>query len=422
MGSRDVLRLDPVRIRDLFDLRRRGEGSAELYQADPYPAFHRLRETGPVHAGTVHELLGHRSDMTFEGLPEPDRPHFSAFSYGSCDEIFRDDVRFTSSPVEVRGDEEPGVNSSMLAMNGLRHRRYRGLVQPSFIPKKAEWWIRRWIEITVHALIDNFEGDGRAELNVDFDAAIPMLTITGSFGVDVEDALDIRAAIARGPVGTADAVGTLRRILMPIIGARREVPEDDLISVLCQAEITDEEGTHRLTDAEIFSFSYLLLAAGSGTTWKQLGITLAALLTHPSILERARKDRSLVPVAIEESLRWTSTDPTFARYVAHDMDLYGVGMPAGAVIHMCLGAANRDPERWPNPDEFDISRPPAPSLAFGNGPHVCLGMHVARAEMATAINALFDRLPNLRLDPGAEPPRIIGLYERGPDQLPVVWG
>jgi cytochrome P450 len=91
-------------------------------------------------------------------------------------------------------------------------------------------------------------------------------------------------------------------------------------------------------------------------------------------------------------------------------------------MHMCLGAANRDPARWANPDDYDITRTPLPSLVFGSGPHICLGMPVARAEMSTAINALLDRLPNLRLDPDPQPPRIIGMYERGPDQLPVVWG
>ena len=191
--------------------------------------------------------------------------------------------------------------------------------------------------------------------------------------------------------------------------------------MLCQAELKDEEGVHRLSDPEIFSFSYLLLAAGSGTTWKQLGITLAALLTHPHILDRVREDRALLRPTVEESLRWTSTDPTFARYVARDADFYGVPIPAGSVMHMCLGAANRDPERWPNPDAFDVDRPLLPSLAFGSGPHICLGMHVARAEIGTAINALLDRLPNLRLDPDGDPPRIIGMYERGADQLPVVW-
>jgi cytochrome P450 len=268
-----------------------------------------------------------------------------------------------------------------------------------------------------------FEGDGRAELNVDFDAAIPLLTITGSFGVDVDEALDIRAAISRGGVtGAGGGYATMRSIVMPLVAARRESPEDDLISVLCQAELSDGDGVHRLSDDEIMSFSYLLLAAGSGTTWKQLGITLAALLTHEQVMAQLRENRSLLRACIEESLRWTSTDPTFARYAAQDVDLYGVSMPAGSVVHLCLGAANRDPERWWRPDEYDIGRPLQPSLAFGNGPHICLGMHVARAEMAIAIGALLDRLPNLRLDPEANRPRIIGMYERGPDQLPVVWG
>ena len=307
-------------------------------------------------------------------------------------------------------------------MNGPRHRRYRSLVQPSFVPRKAEWWIQRWISVTANALIDGFEGDGRAELNVDFDAAIPMLTITGSFGVAIEDALDIRASFARSATGDPSHVfGTLERILMPIIVARRDTPEDDLISVLCQAEMTDEDGMHRLSDDEIFSFSYLLLAAGSGTTWKQLGITLTALLTHPEFLNRVREDRTLLRAAIEEAVRWTPTDPMFSRFTVVDMDLYGVEIPAGSLMHICLGAANRDPARWDRPDTYDLLRPPAPSLAFGGGPHICLGMHVARAEIFTAISALLDRLPNLRLDPDGEPPRIIGMYERGPTQVPVIW-
>ncbi len=420
MGS-DVLKLDKERIRSLFDLRLRGEGTAGLYRDDPYPAFHRLRESGPVHAGVVHKLVGYAGEATFQGLPEPDRPHFSVFSYEACDEAFRDAESFPSSPVDVQGTEGLGIASSMLAMNGTRHRRYRGLVQPSFIPARAAWWIDRWISKTVNALIDGFESDGRAELNVDFDAAIPLLTITGSFGVDVEDALEIRSAFRQGD-NLQGALPVLHRILMPIIAARREHAEDDLITVLCQAELTDDEGTHRLSDAEIFSFSYLLLAAGSGTTWKQLGITLAALLTHPDALERVREDRALLRAAIEESLRWAPTDPVFSRYAARDLTFFGTAVPAGSVLHLCLGAANRDPARWPDPDAYDITRPAMPGLAFGGGPHICLGMHVARAEMFTAIDALLERLPNLRLDPDAEPPRIVGMYERGPDQLPVVWG
>jgi cytochrome P450 len=180
--------------------------------------------------------------------------------------------------------------------------------------------------------------------------------------------------------------------------------------------------THRLTDDEILGFAFLLLAAGSGTTWKQLGITTVALLQHPEWLEAVRDDATVLRPVIEESLRWTPTDPMFSRFVARDTELGGVAIPAGGVMHICLAAANRDPSRWEHPDEFDPSRPPQAHIGFGDGAHICLGMHVARAEMATAIEALVSRLPNLRLDPDVPAPRIIGLYERGPTAVPVRFG
>src|SRR6185369_8970558 len=123
------------------------------------------------------------------------------------------------------------------------------------------------------------------------------------------------------------------RIVSPIVAARREEPEDDLISVLVEAEMTDEDGeTHRLSDAEIYSFAYLLLAAGSGTTWKQMGITLAALLTRPALLDAVRDDEVLLKAAIEESTRWAPTDPMFSRFVRRDIDFHGVRLPEGAVL------------------------------------------------------------------------------------------
>lgn len=305
-------------------------------------------------------------------------------------------------------------------MNGPEHRRYRTLVQPSFVPPKAKWWIDNWISQTVSELIDGFAGDRRAELNVDFDAAIPVLTITGSFGIEVSDALDIREAL-EGRYGES-AVAVLEQYLAPIIVDRRADPKNDLISVLCQATLTVDEDTQQLSDAEILSFSHLLLSAGSGTTWKQLGITLTALFTRPEMLDAVRRDRSLIKPAIEESLRWCPTDPMFSRYAAEDTELGGHDIPEGAVVHLCFGSANRDPSRWADPDTFDLARTPKPSLGFGGGPHICLGMHVARAEMHIAIDALLDRLPNLRLDPDEAAPEIIGMYERGPTAIPVVWG
>jgi cytochrome P450 len=125
---------------------------------------------------------------------------------------------------------------------------------------------------------------------------------------------------------------------------------------------------------------------------------------------------------VEESLRWMPTDPVFARFAVVDTELGGVSIPAGSVVHICLAAANRDPARWDAPDEFDPFRELKPHLGFGHGPHTCLGMHVARAEITHGINGLLDRLPGLRLDPSATAPQVIGLYERGMDALPVIFG
>jgi cytochrome P450 len=411
--------LDRQRIRSLFDLRNDVYATrGGTFDADPYPTFHRLRERGPVHPGAPHEELGWTGDVFFQGLPYPGRPHFSAYDFATCATVLKDHERFVTNQPPQPG-EPPLPDAAILYMDGLRHRRYRTLVQPSFVPARAVWWLENWIRHTTHWLIDTFEHGGSADLNVEFCAPIPLLTITGSFGITVDEALDVRAAVtSNGQDGT-----TLARLLTPIIAARRHEPRDDLISVLVQAEVTDDDGVaHQLTDGEVLSFAFLLLAAGSGTTWKQMGITLVALLRHPTALAAAREDRTFLRNVVEESLRWTPTDPVFARFVAHDSQLSGVDLPAGAIIHVCLAAANRDPQRWERPDEFDPFRPLTQHLGFGHGPHTCLGMHVARMEIAHGIGALLDRLPNLRLDPDAPEPRIIGLYERGPDAVPVRFG
>jgi cytochrome P450 len=417
MATTEFDALDPTRMRELFDLRSSVYATrGGAFEDDPYPAFGRLRETGPVHPGIVGELVGFHGEAYFQGLPYPDRPHFSAFDFETCDAVFRDGDTFVSG---VPDDGPGGPDASILFMDGAEHRRYRALVQPSFLPKRARWWIEHWIERTVQALLDRIEGSGRADLNVELFSAIPLLTITGSFGISVAEALDIRAAVTSDGVG----IGQFLRIVEPLVAARRAEPRDDLISLLVVAEVADDEGvTHRLTDEEILGFAFLLLAAGSGTTWKQMGITMLALLSHPEWLAVVRDDPAQLRPVIEESLRWTPTDPMFSRFVARDVELAGHAIPSGAVMHVCLAAANRDPGRWDRPDEFDPARPLQSHLGFGGGAHICLGMHVARAEIQTAIGALVERLPNLRLDPDAEAPRIIGLYERGPTTVPVRFG
>jgi cytochrome P450 len=408
--------LDRTRLRELFDLRSASHaGSVGGFEDDPYPVWHRLREQAPIHPGTLHELTGHHGPIVFQGLPYDDRPHFTAFTFAACDEALRDERRFASSPtaVDFSGEVEP--LNSMLSMGGAQHRRYRALVQPAFVPAKAVWWLQNWIDETVHALIDLFVDDGRADLNLDFCAALPVLTITGSFGVPVEQSLAIRSAL-HNPA-------ELVPLIAPIVAARRGEPGDDLISILTEASIEDDAGErHRLSDGEIYSFAVLLLAAGSGTTWRQMGTALAALLQHPDSLDAVRADPVLLRAAVDESVRWAPTNPMFSRFVTEDLDFHGADLPAGAVLHLGLGAGSRDPDRWDRPDEFDVHRPTKPSLGFGGGPHVCVGMHLARAEMVAGIGALLERLPNLRLDPDAPPPKIIGMYHRGPTALPVRFG
>ncbi len=291
--------LDRERIRSLFDLRGDTYATrAGSFDVDPYPTFSRLRESGPVHPGIPHEELGWTGEVMFEGLPYPNRRHFTAYDFETCSIVLRDERRFVTNP-EFHPGDAPMPDSAILFMDGERHRSYRRLVQPSFAPAKAIWWLENWVRSTIDRLIDTLVLDDRADLNLDFCAPIPLLTITGSLGITVEQALEVRAAV------TSDGqdVAILSRLLLPIIAARRTEPEDDLISVLVEAEVRDEEGVpHRLSDVEILAFGLLLLAAGSGTTWKQMGITLVAL-AQPSAGSRGRPGGPCVPPACLRGVR-----------------------------------------------------------------------------------------------------------------------
>ena len=205
-------------------------------------------------------------------------------------------------------------------------------------------------------------------------------------------------------------------------GPARAAASDDLISVLVEAEYTDEDGVpHRLTDAEIYSFAMLLLAAGSGTTWKQMGITLAAILERPEVLAAVRDDRALVRPAIEESLRWAPTDPMFSRHVTRDAEFFGVDLPQGSVIHLCLGAANRDPARW------DAARRVRHHACTEAGARV--RQRAARVPGHARRPGGDERRHHRAARPAAQPaarprrraPAYIGFYERGATAIPVVF-
>jgi cytochrome P450 len=190
------------------------------------------------------------------------------------------------------------------------------------------------------------------------------------------------------------------------------------MSVLAHAEL---DGT-RLSDEDIYAFLRLLAPAGAETTYRSSSNLLFGLLSHPEQLHAVRRDPALIPQAIEEGLRWECPLLTIMRTATEDTELEGVPIPAGGAVTVHLGAANRDPSRWPDPDRFDVFRAQKPHIAFAVGPHVCLGMHLARMETRVVLETLFARCPNLRLDPAADDVHVSGMVFRAPLALPVVFG
>jgi cytochrome P450 len=410
------------RFKQLYDVERHVMATdGGILVEDPYPAFADLLAQAPVHEGSVRELLGYGRRVSIRA----DAPVFSAFSYEANDTVLRENEVFSST--YYAGYTTLMFGRSILEMVGDEHRRNRALVQPAFSPRRAQWWIDKWIGTLVDEAVSAFEGRGHAELNAELCARIPVQTITSSFGMTREQGLDFRE-VSEGDGMSVDPAAAQSRqersaaMLKGIIDERRREPQDDVITMLVESELAEDGVRHLLTDDEIYGFARLILTAGSGTTWRQLGILLTALMREPELLDAVRADRELLRRAIDEAVRWEPTDPIFRRLVVEDVNLCGVDIPAGAVVEMNLGSANRDPARWDDPHRFDPFRLPKPNLGFAGGPHVCLGMHVARAEMFVAMNAVLDRLPGLRFDPEAPPVRIIGLEHRGPNGIPVVFG
>lgn len=414
------------RLKVLYDVERHVMAmDGGILVEDPYPAWRDLRAAAPVHKGSVRELMGYGARAGIGLAGREHLPIYSLFSFEACDTALRDNETFSSRVYEGSVTAMFG-GRTILEMGGDEHRRYRALAQPAFGVKRSQWWIDKWIAALVDEAVSTFEGNGRAELNAELCARIPLQTITSSFGLTREEALDFREGAEEGQ--RADEAQRLDRharataMLTRVIEDRRVNPQDDVITALVESELEEDGRRHHMSDQEIAAFARLILTAGSGTTWRQLGILLVVLMKDPALLDAVRRDRELLRRAIDEVVRWEPTDPIFRRLVTRDVQLCGVDIPAGAIVEMNLGAANHDPTRWDDPERFDPYREVKSNVGFAGGPHVCLGMHVARAEMWVAMNAVLDRLANLRLDPDVANVRIIGLEHRGPNAIPVLFG
>ena len=426
----DVLTADDPLYDELYDVRREALEFGNLVEEDMNPRMNALRERAPVQKGFLRDLLGLPEHQRHVGALG--REGYTCFSWAACNSAFRDYERLTQGI--YRPKEESGCpvehRLGILEMDEPEHRAYRATLQPMFIkPQALTWWRDRWINEIVQALIERLRGRDRAELNIEFCARIPVHTITRAVGMEGDRALEFRHAMMRssahGRIPREEPrppSATVERMLYELIAERRLEPKEDVVSGLVQAELELPDGTKRpLTDREIMIHARLVMLAGGGTSWRQCGITLAALLANPDQLDAVRADRSLTERAIEESVRWNPTDPVFSRLVAEDMELAGAFLPAGSVLEICLGAANRDPDRWDDPDVYDLHRPHQTHLGFGMGTHQCRGKNGGASEIAVGLNALLDAFPNLRLDPDAPAPYLTGgLEQRGMSAIPVL--
>jgi cytochrome P450 len=378
---------------------------------DPYTELARLRREEPVQ----------RIDMS--GMPhEQSKPVFIVYRYEEVQQMLRDNETFSSAIIIDAFGDVLGKHV-MLGMDEPEHGRHRSLVAKAFSQKAMARWEDELVGKVGNQLIDQFATRGRADLVKEFTFPYPTQIIASLLGLPREDypqfqrwSISLLSFTINPERGRAASLA-LEEYFTPILAARREEPRDDLISSLAQAEIDGQ----KLSDEEIFSFLRLLLPAGVETTYRSLGNMLFGLLSNTDQLDAIRADRSLLPQAIEEAVRWEPPLLTITRVATRDTELAGLPIPAGSSVMPMLGAANRQDDRYPDPDRFDIFRSARAHIGFGHGVHVCLGMHLARLEMRVAVNLLLDRLPNLRLDPEGDDPHIRGQVFRSPTSLPVLF-
>ncbi|MEU7021645.1 cytochrome P450 [Streptomyces sp. NPDC046203] len=385
------------------------EAVDEYVARDPHPTYRHWRETGgarrvrfagpvPLAGWVVTEYAACRA-----ALADP------RLSKDGATEAF---ARYAGLPT---GGPGGGLTTHMLNSDPPRHTRLRRLVQQAFTTRRVAA-LRPRIEARVTALLDALEETavdttGAVDLIGRFALPLPLAVIFDLLGADPDDpgVLQVRGHSVAGNEGdgevsvpTADAM--LDR-LRALVEEKRSRPGDDLLSALAAARDDGGDGGGgwgALSEEEITSMAFLLVVAGHQTTVNLIANGLHALFTHPEQLAAVRADVSLVPGLIEEVLRHESPfGIATLRYTTEPVTIQGTAIPAGEFVQIALLAANRDPEVFPDPDRFDVTRDTSGHLAFGHGIHHCLGAPLARLQAEIAFTRLLRRFPALR--PAATP-------------------
>ena len=388
---------------------------APEFVADPYPTYHRLRAEDPVH----HSALG----------------FWVLTRYADVIAMLRD-PRLVKEPIAAFVAARfgmavpPGLGLSMLDRDPPDHTRLRGLVSKAFTPKALEA-LRPHIRQIVDGLLAKVEGKGEMDLIEEFAYPLPVRVICEMLGVPVADherfkgwGLDIARGLdaimlppdsevaRRSMAGRHALAGYFREL----IAERRAAPREDMLSALIAAE----EAGDKLNEDELLATCLLLLVAGHETTVNLIGNGSLALLRHPAEFRKLRENPGLIGSAVEELLRYDGPVQRTARIPSEDITIGGRTIPKGDMVMPFLGAADRDPAQFPDPDSLDITRGDNRHIAFGMGIHFCLGAPLARMEGQIAINTLLRRLPKLALA-GPRPEHRQSLTLRGLVSLPVAF-
>ena len=370
-------------------------------RADPYPRYAALRGQAPVH----------RSAFGFWALSR----------YDDCQQLLRHPgvgKDFSGAVTSLGLSEEQSAQqdrfrndrSNMLTTDPPDHTRLRGLATRAFTPRTVER-LRPSIVALVEELLDGF-GSGEVDVMDALAFPLPVTVIGEMLGVPAEDRPTLRPLVrsvtavlelvvtSEAMTEAVEAEQKLQEYFAGLVAERRARPQDDLLTKLIEAEDKGDQ----LSEHELISTAILLFAAGFETTTHLIGNGLHALLRHPDELARLRVDRSLVRPAVEELLRFDSPVQIAARTATEDLSIGGHDIPAGGIILALLGAANRDPARFHDPERFDVGRDEGPPMSFGGGIHFCLGAALARLEGQVVLDRLLDRFGTMEL---VGPPAVV---------------
>ena len=389
------------------------------FRADPYPAYARLREQDPVHETPAGAFVLSRYADCVALLKDP---------RASSDPAHSDTYRRARERGALRADEALGRAPPFLLKDPPDHTRLRGLVSKAFTPKVVQSHRPR-IEALVAGLLDRVAERGSADIIADVAYPLPVTVICELLGVppadhetfkqwsgDLARAADPEATLSPEAIQARKHAGNaFSEYFRSLVVERRKRPCDDLLSALIAAE----EAGDTLSEEELISNCIFLLAAGHETTANLIGNGTLALLRNPEQLEKLRADPSLARSAVEEFLRYDAPVQIAGRIARDDIEIGGRVVPMGRQIAVLLASANRDAERFHDPDELDIARTDNHHLAFGHGIHFCLGAPLARLEGEVYFQALVRRFDRLALAQDAleYKPNIVN---RGLKALPIV--